>query len=71
MLILCRTIDQEVIIGENISIRILGRSGNRISVGICAPHEVSVSRAELSSRQIEPRHRNSVLPAPLGPCSAE
>ena len=71
MLILSRTIDQEIIIGDNIFIKILGRRGDRISVGICAPHQVSVSRQKLTACKIKTPHRSVSGKTTPGACSVE
>lgn len=51
MLVLGRKENQSIIIGDNIRITIIGRSGSSIRIGIQAPSDVKVIRAELE-RQI-------------------
>lgn len=47
MLILTRRIGETVMIGDNISITVLGVKGNQIRLGIDAPRDVSVHREEV------------------------
>lgn len=50
MLVLSRKQNEEILVGENVSIRILSVSGNRVRVGIVAPNAVEIRRAELDLR---------------------
>lgn len=47
MLVLSRKLNQEIRIGENIVVRVLGIKGNQMRLGIVAPPEVLVLREEL------------------------
>ncbi len=47
MLVLGRKENQSIIIGDNIRITIIGRSGSSIRIGVQAPSDVKVIRAEL------------------------
>lgn len=53
MLVLSRKIDDEIIIDENITIRVLKVKGNTVRLGITAPAEVCIMRGELPRREIE------------------
>lgn len=50
MLILTRRINEEVMIGDDIKIRILGVKGSQVRIGIAAPENVSVHREEIYQR---------------------
>ena len=50
MLILTRRVGEAVIIGENVSVTVLGVKGNQIRLGINAPKDVSVHRQEIFDR---------------------
>lgn len=62
MLVLTRRVGEEIIIGENIRVKIVSIKGDRIRVGIEAPNNVSVDRAEIHSRRLE---FQAVLDIPL------
>ena len=48
MLVLSRKLDQEIVIGDNVRIRVLKVKGNTIRLGVEAPDHVKVVRGELS-----------------------
>lgn len=50
MLVLGRKENQSIIIGDNIRITIVGRSGSSIRIGVEAPSDVRVMREELVPR---------------------
>lgn len=47
MLILTRRVGEALMIGENISISVLGVKGNQVRIGIDAPKDVAVHREEI------------------------
>jgi len=50
MLVLTRKIGETVIIGDNVTVTVLGIQGGQIKFGIIAPKEVSVHREEIYER---------------------
>jgi carbon storage regulator len=50
MLILTRRVGETVMIGEEVSVTVLGVKGNQVRVGINAPKNVSVHREEIFER---------------------
>ncbi len=48
MLVLTRKLQQEIVIGDNIRVTVLEINGNRIRLGLAAPPDVSIHRAELA-----------------------
>lgn len=49
MLVLSRRIGEEILVGDDVRIRVLDVNGSRVRIGVDAPKEVPVHRAELMS----------------------
>lgn len=47
MLVLTRKVDESIIIGDSIEVKILAADGNSIKIGIQAPRSVPVHRKEV------------------------
>jgi carbon storage regulator len=50
MLVLTRRVGETVIVGNDVSVTILGVKGNQIRIGINAPRNVTVHREEIYER---------------------
>jgi carbon storage regulator len=50
VLILTRRVGEKLIIGENVTVCVLGVKGNQIRIGIDAPPEVAVNREEIHAK---------------------
>lgn len=50
MLILTRRPGERLMIGDNVTITVIGHKGDQIRLGIEAPHDVSVQREEIYQR---------------------
>ena len=59
MLILTRRVGETLIIGDSVTVTVLGVKGNQIQVGITAPQDVAVHREEIYER-IEQQRRDAV-----------
>ncbi len=49
MLVLTRKTDQEIVIADNIRVRVLEVRGNQVRLGVVAPKEIRVHRAEVQA----------------------
>src|SRR6478735_2424632 len=50
MLILTRRVGEAVVIGEDVTVTVLGVKGNQVRIGVNAPKTVSVHREEIFDR---------------------
>ena len=59
MLILTRRVGEKLVIGENVTVTVLGVKGNQIRIGIDAPQEVQVHREEIFQRILKEREEEN------------
>ena len=66
MLILTRRVGESLMIGDDVTITVLGVKGNQVRIGVKAPKEVAVHREEILNRieeaSAEPEPKSSSDP---------
>ena len=50
MLILTRRVGESLMIGDNVTVTVLGVKGNQVRIGVNAPKDVAVHRQEIYER---------------------
>ncbi len=55
MLVLTRRVGEKLVIGDNVTVTILGVTGNQIRIGIDAPPEIPVWREEIYLKILKER----------------
>jgi carbon storage regulator len=63
MLILTRRVGETVVIGNDVTVTVLGVKGNQVRLGVNAPREVAVHREEIYER-IKRERASADLPQP-------
>jgi carbon storage regulator len=53
MLVLSRRPGEEIIINDNIKVTVVSVKGDRVRIGIAAPEDIQVDRAEVHARRMQ------------------
>ena len=53
MLVLTRRVDEDILIGDNIVIRVGKIKGNRVTLGIEAPSDMRILRGEICNHEVD------------------
>lgn len=61
MLILTRRIGETLMVGDDVSITVLGVKGNQVRLGVNAPREIAVHREEIYHRIQQEKARGEAV----------
>lgn len=64
MLILTRRVGETLMIGQDVTVTVLGVKGNQVRIGINAPKDVSVHREEIFQRIKQEQDTSGEQPPP-------
>jgi len=62
MLILTRRIGETLVVGDEVTVTVLGVKGNQVRLGVNAPKEIAVHREEIYQRIQREKHDNNPMP---------
>jgi carbon storage regulator len=53
MLVLSRKVNEEIVIGNNVTVKIVKIIGNKVRLGISAPDSVNIRRGEIQAPMVQ------------------
>jgi carbon storage regulator len=59
MLILTRRVGETLMVGDDVTVTVLGVKGNQVRIGVNAPKDVSVHREEIYQRIQKEKEKNA------------
>jgi carbon storage regulator len=65
MLVLSRKIGEEIVIANNIRVKVVAVQGNRVKLGVIAPDDVTVHREEIYRQRMEFTATHADEPIPI------
>ncbi len=63
MLVLTRRVGEKLVIGDDVTVTVIGVKGNQIRLGIDAPREIPVHREEIYQRILKERAADGIRAA--------
>ena len=69
MLILNRKVEESIILGDNVEVKILDIQDDRVKIGVEAPKDISILRKEVYDEVIEENRRSLEVDMNLPPLS--
>ncbi|MEN8720218.1 MAG: carbon storage regulator CsrA [Oceanococcaceae bacterium] len=64
MLILTRKRGETILIGDNVTVTVLGVKGQQVRIGIDAPKDVNIHREEILTRKDDDKDAESTIVTP-------